>query len=65
MKIIKKISEMQAESEKMRAKGGKIAVVPTMGFLHEGHMSLVDIAGKHADHVIVTIFVILFKRTIQ
>ena len=57
MKIIRKIREMQAEAEKIRINGGKIAVVPTMGFLHEGHMSLVDIAKKHADHVIVTIFV--------
>ena len=37
--------------------GERIAVVPTMGYLHEGHLSLMRIARQHADHVITTIFV--------
>ncbi len=48
---------MQAYSTTLRKKGVSIAVVPTMGCLHEGHLRLIDTAKKHADAVIVTIFV--------
>lgn len=40
-----------------RDRGNRIAVVPTMGNLHDGHLSLVDIAREHADRIVVTIFV--------
>jgi pantoate--beta-alanine ligase len=39
------------------ALSGRVAVVMTMGALHEGHAHLMDVAGQHADHVVVTIFV--------
>ena len=52
MKIISHISEMQRWSETQRLAGKKIAFVPTMGFLHEGHLSLVR-EGKQRGDVVV------------
>ena len=57
MKIIQKIKKMQDYSASLRKKGMSIAVVPTMGCLHDGHLKLIDTAKKHADAVIVTVFV--------
>ena len=57
MKIIKSVSEMQSFSKKLRKEGKTIGIVPTMGCLHEGHLSLIDMARFRADAVVVTIFV--------
>jgi len=40
-----------------RAAGERIAIVPTMGSLHEGHLSLVEVAKQNADRVVATVFV--------
>jgi len=57
MEIIRHIPEMQRWSESRRLEGKKIAFVPTMGFLHEGHLSLVREGKKRGDVVVVSIFV--------
>lgn len=57
MKIIKTIKDMQAYSRRKRAKGKRIGLVPTMGFLHAGHTSLIDRARAKGDIVIVSLFV--------
>lgn len=57
MEIIPLIRDMQRWSEARRLEGKKIAFIPTMGFLHEGHLSLVREGKKHSDVVVVSIFV--------
>ena len=57
VQILKTIREMQEVSEKFRCEAKKIAVVPTMGYLHNGHTSLIERASSLADIVITTIFV--------
>jgi len=57
MQVIKTVKEMQALATALRSEGKTIAFVPTMGYLHAGHMSLMDKAHEHGDVVIASIFV--------
>jgi len=54
---IRDVPELQHAADDVRRAGKCIAVVPTMGFLHEGHLSLIRTARQHADIVITTVFV--------
>ena len=57
MHIIEHIQEMQSWSEDERCAGRRIALVPTMGSLHEGHLSLVREGRKRGDSLVVSLFV--------
>jgi pantoate--beta-alanine ligase len=57
MQIVGKISEMRHVVADQRAQGKSISFVPTMGALHEGHLTLVDEARRVADIVVMSVFV--------
>ncbi|MHB8174011.1 MAG: pantoate--beta-alanine ligase [Nitrospirota bacterium] len=57
MKIIKSVSEMKDYSRRLRLSGETIGFVPTMGYLHEGHISLVKAAKAHNTRSVLSIFV--------
>lgn len=57
MRLISHIREMQNWSERERCAGKRIVLVPTMGFLHEGHLSLVREGRKRGDLLVVSLFV--------
>ena len=56
-RIVESALEMQQTALALRAAGKRIGFVPTMGNLHDGHLSLVRIAKQHSDVVVVSIFV--------
>ncbi len=57
MRLIHTAAEIEAFVQETKAAGRTIAFVPTMGALHEGHLTLVDLAKQRADVVVVSVFV--------
>lgn len=57
IELIETIDKMRIWTQKKQAAGQTIALVPTMGALHEGHLSLIRKAKEMADNVVVSIFV--------
>lgn len=57
MQIVRSVQEMQGMAERLRLEGKRIGVVPTMGSLHQGHLSLIELARRESDVVVTTLFV--------
>jgi pantoate--beta-alanine ligase len=57
MRIVKSVAEMQRVCHELRKRGSVLGFVPTMGALHEGHLSLVRRARSECEAVVVSIFV--------
>lgn len=57
MQVVETIAQLRVQVHQWRAKGLKVGFVPTMGNLHAGHLSLVELAQQQADRVVVSVFV--------
>ncbi|MGD8229948.1 MAG: pantoate--beta-alanine ligase, partial [Desulfobacteraceae bacterium] len=57
MKLIETIDAMQRQCEELRSSEKTIALVPTMGFFHQGHLELMRVGRRHADILAISIFV--------
>jgi pantoate--beta-alanine ligase len=57
MRLVRRVAQAKRIVESVHKKGLAIGLVPTMGFLHEGHLSLVRLARRRSDFLVVSIFV--------
>ena len=57
MTVVRTVAELRTAVRAWRRDGDRIGLVPTMGYLHDGHLSLADFIRRHVDRVILTIFV--------
>ncbi|MGH8115787.1 MAG: pantoate--beta-alanine ligase [Rhodanobacteraceae bacterium] len=57
MRTVDDLRSLRAFLREWKQEGRRVALVPTMGNLHAGHFSLVELARRHADHVVASIFV--------
>src|SRR6516165_8061467 len=55
--IVRTVADLRAQVAVWRAAGARVALTPTMGALHEGHLSLVRLARERADRVVASVFV--------
>ena len=60
MQIIRDIATLHRAVAALKQGGKSVALVPTMGALHAGHLSLVRMGRRVADHVVVSIFCLLY-----
>jgi len=56
LQLVRTVADLRAALETPRRKGRLIGLVPTMGALHEGHVSLIDVASKRSDLVVMSLF---------
>ncbi|HEX6833190.1 MAG TPA: pantoate--beta-alanine ligase [Rudaea sp.] len=57
METVTRLSDLRERTARWRREGARIGFVPTMGNLHAGHFSLVELARRHADRIVASVFV--------